>query len=159
MRRFDPGPRLQIPQQLTSTHQQARSCHCGDCRKTRRAVFAVRDLEPSPAQIHVLRLQEPGYQFCRFLKEFKTAGLQNHPKENLSIACATFMPGVWRRFRTRWLRRRCSLGWLMNVPNLPMPKRDAPFAMRSWQWRNCASANLTGFAFIYGIVIVKSLNS
>ncbi len=32
-------------------------------------------------------LQEPGCPFCRFLKEFQTARLQNHPKENILRLC------------------------------------------------------------------------
>jgi hypothetical protein len=32
-------------------------------------------------------LQEPGCPFCRFLKEFQTARLQNHPKENIHRLC------------------------------------------------------------------------
>ena len=32
-------------------------------------------------------LQEPGCPFCRFLKEFQAARLQNHPKQDIHRLC------------------------------------------------------------------------
>ena len=107
MRRFDPGPRLQSPQQLSLTHRQGQKCRCG----TLRGLLAFRPhFPPSLRHCGLLFLERRNLLRRVELLSCAIALAPAAPERSIGWAEIAHLCNEQERFRcARWVRPQAQI--------------------------------------------------